>query len=98
MSQFFNSLEQDLTIKCLTEFTSIEFLIGVAVHVFDWAVTFQRLLQQRESFWFNSLLEKANVFSPYYHMYKQDVNQTHWSLEIEYYNQIPFNIGNTHLD
>lgn len=36
-------------------FTSIEFLIGVAVYVLDWTVSLQRLYQQRETFWFDSL-------------------------------------------
>lgn len=47
----------------LTGFTSIELLVGVAVHVFDWTVSFQRLEQQRETFWFNSLWNGGkNVF------------------------------------
>lgn len=29
--------------RARNEFTSIKFLIGVAVHVFDWTVRFQRL-------------------------------------------------------
>lgn len=40
-----------------SEFTSIKFPIRVAVYVFDWTVRLQGLYQQRETFWFNSLLK-----------------------------------------
>lgn len=39
------------------DLTSVEFLIGAAVHVFDWAVGFQRLQQHGEPFRLDSLLK-----------------------------------------
>lgn len=54
-----SSLEQMMTYqvheKALTGFTSIELLVGVAAHVFDRTVRFQRLEQQRKTCRFNSL-------------------------------------------
>lgn len=38
-----------------TALTSVQFPVGVTVHVFDWTVCFQGLEQQRETFWFNPL-------------------------------------------
>lgn len=48
-----------LSISGPAGFTPVELLVGVAVHVFDWAVRLQRLEQQRETFRFDSLWNKV---------------------------------------
>lgn len=53
------SVKKAPDISFLTGFTSVKLLVGVALHVFDWTVRLQGLEQQRETFWFNSLLNKG---------------------------------------
>lgn len=53
------SVKKAPNISFVTGFTSVKLLVGVAVHVFDWTVHFQGLEQQRETFRFDSLLNKV---------------------------------------